>query len=78
MIHIKAFTFSPISENTYVLYNNDGKAVIIDPGCYFPAEQETLKNFLTDNNLTPVYLLNTHCHLDHVFGQTHDRGDSGY
>ena len=68
MIHIKAFTFSPISENTYVLYNNDGKAVIIDPGCYFPAEQETLKNFLTDNNLTPVYLLNTHCHLDHVFG----------
>jgi len=68
MIHIKSFTFSPISENTYVLYNNDGKAVIIDPGCYFPAEQETLKNFLTDNNLTPVYLLNTHCHLDHVFG----------
>ena len=68
MIHIKAFTFSPISENTYVLYNNEGKAIIIDPGCYFPAEQETLKNFLTDNGLTPVYLLNTHCHLDHVFG----------
>jgi glyoxylase-like metal-dependent hydrolase (beta-lactamase superfamily II) len=68
MIHIKAFTFSPISENTYVLYNNDGKAIIIDPGCYFPNEQETLKDFLTDNSLTPVYLLNTHCHLDHVFG----------
>lgn len=68
MIHIKAFTFSPISENTYVLYNNDGKAIIIDPGCYFPNEQETLKDFLTDNSLSPVYLLNTHCHLDHVFG----------
>ena len=68
MIHIKAFTFSPISENTYVLYNNEGKAIIIDPGCYFPNEQETLKNFLTDNSLTPLYLLNTHCHLDHVFG----------
>ncbi len=68
MIHIKAFTFSPISENTYVLYNNDGKAIIIDPGCYFPNEQETLKDFLTDNSLAPVYLLNTHCHLDHVFG----------
>lgn len=68
MIHIKAFTFSPISENTYVLYNNEGKAIIIDPGCYFPNEQETLKNFLTDNSLMPVYLLNTHCHLDHVFG----------
>jgi glyoxylase-like metal-dependent hydrolase (beta-lactamase superfamily II) len=68
MIHIKAFTFSPISENTYVLYNDEGKAIIIDPGCYFPAEQETLKNFLTDTGLTPVQLLNTHCHLDHVFG----------
>jgi len=68
MIHIKAFTFSPISENTYVLYNNEGKAIIIDPGCYFPAEQETLKNFLADTGLTPVQLLNTHCHLDHVFG----------
>ncbi len=68
MIQIKAFTFSPISENTYVLYNDEGKAIIIDPGCYFPAEQETLKNFLTDTGLTPVQLLNTHCHLDHVFG----------
>jgi len=68
MIHIKAFTFSPISENTYVLYNDEGKAIIIDPGCYFPAEQETLKNFLADTGLTPVQLLNTHCHLDHVFG----------
>ncbi len=68
MIHIKAFTFSPISENTYVLYNDAGKAIIVDPGCYFPAEEETLKNSLIDNGLTPVYLLNTHCHLDHVFG----------
>lgn len=68
MIHIKAFTFSPISENTYVLYNDKGKAIIIDPGCYFPAEQETLKKFITDTGLTPVQLLNTHCHLDHVFG----------
>ena len=68
MIHIKAFTFSPISENTYVLYNDAGKAIIVDPGCYFPAEEETLKNCLIDNGLTPVYLLNTHCHLDHVFG----------
>lgn len=68
MIHIKAFTFSPISENTYVLYNDMGKAIIIDPGCYFTAEQETLKNFITDTGLTPAHLLNTHCHLDHVFG----------
>jgi hydroxyacylglutathione hydrolase len=68
MLHVKVFTFSPIQENSYVLYNNEGNALIIDPGCYFSAEEETLKNFLKDTGLIPVQLLNTHCHLDHVFG----------
>lgn len=68
MISVKSFTFSPVQENTYILYNQNRHALIIDPGCYFAAEQETLKNFLTTNNLKPVQLLNTHCHLDHVFG----------
>lgn len=68
MIKLKFFTFSPVHENTYLLYNEQGKAIIIDTGCYFSAEQETLKNFIKDTGLTPERLLNTHCHLDHVFG----------
>jgi len=68
MLKVKVFTFSPVQENTYVLYNEHNKAIIIDPGCYFSAEQETLKNFIKDTRLEPVRLLNTHCHLDHVFG----------
>ncbi|MFZ6022865.1 MAG: MBL fold metallo-hydrolase [Bacteroidota bacterium] len=68
MLQVKAFTFSPVQENTYVLYNEHGKAIIIDPGCYFSAEQETLKNFINNTKLQPAKLLNTHCHLDHVFG----------
>ena len=68
MLKIKVFTFSPVQENTYILYNEQNKAIIIDPGCYFTAEQETLKNFINDTQLQPVRLLNTHCHLDHVFG----------
>ncbi len=68
MIKVKFFTFSPVHENTYLLYNEQGKAIIIDTGCYFSAEQETLKNFIKDTGLTPERLLNTHCHLDHVFG----------
>lgn len=68
MIKVKVFTFSPIQENTYVLYNEDQKAIIIDPGCYFPAEQEQLFQFIQTNKLEVVKLLNTHCHLDHVFG----------
>ncbi|MFY7898655.1 MAG: MBL fold metallo-hydrolase, partial [Chitinophagaceae bacterium] len=50
------------------VFNQQKQALIIDPGCYFPAEQEKLATFLTDKNLTPVQLINTHCHLDHVFG----------
>ena len=68
MIKLKVFTFSPVQENTYVLYNEQNKAIIIDPGCYFSAEQETLKMFIEDTGLEPERLLNTHCHLDHVFG----------
>ena len=68
MIHIKSFTFSPVQENTYVLFNDKGDALVIDPGCYFSAEQETLKNFFTQKSLQLIRLLNTHCHLDHVFG----------
>lgn len=68
MLKVKVFTFSPIQENTYLLYNEHNKAIIIDPGCYYTVEQETLKSFITDTQLAPIRLLNTHCHLDHVFG----------
>jgi glyoxylase-like metal-dependent hydrolase (beta-lactamase superfamily II) len=68
MLQIKSFIFSPIQENTYILYNEQHECIIIDPGCYFDDEKEILKNFITLHQLKPVYLLNTHCHLDHVFG----------
>lgn len=68
MINVKVFTFSPIQENTYVLYNEAKQALIIDPGCYFTEEEEKLRAFIDTNSLQPIQLLNTHCHLDHVFG----------
>lgn len=68
MFQIKTFTFNPVQENTYVLFNEQNECIIIDPGCYFDAEKEELKSFITSHKLTPKILLNTHCHLDHVFG----------
>ncbi len=68
MLKIKSFIFSPIQENTYIVYNEFKQCIIIDPGCYFEEEKETLKNFISQNDLTPTHLINTHCHLDHVFG----------
>lgn len=68
MVHLHHFTFNPFQENTYVLYNDQKQAFIIDPGCYTKIEQKQLLAFIQDHQLTPVALLNTHCHLDHVFG----------
>jgi hydroxyacylglutathione hydrolase len=68
MLTVQTFTFNPVQENTYVLYNEAGHCCIIDPGCYFASEETALRQFLENNNLKPVLLLNTHCHLDHIFG----------
>jgi hydroxyacylglutathione hydrolase len=68
MLSIKSFTFNPVEENTYVLYNENNHCCIIDPGCYFQEERDGLKTFIEKTGLQPILLLNTHCHLDHVFG----------
>lgn len=68
MLTVHHFEFSPIMENTYLLFNETGDCLIIDPGCYDEREERYLKHFITEHRLQPRQLLNTHCHLDHVFG----------
>jgi hydroxyacylglutathione hydrolase len=68
MFQIKVFTFNPVQENTYLLYNEHNECIIIDPGCYYDHEKDELQTFINTNKLQPKILLNTHCHLDHVFG----------
>jgi hydroxyacylglutathione hydrolase len=68
MIQLHQFIFNDFSENTYVLWDETLECVIIDPGCYNANEREDLKKFIEGKKLHPVLLLNTHCHLDHVFG----------
>lgn len=68
MIQIASFTFNPFNENTYVLFDETKQCIIIDPGCYDDKERAEMVNFIEKNKLTPVRLLNTHCHIDHVFG----------
>jgi hydroxyacylglutathione hydrolase len=68
MLSLQFFIFNPLQENTYVLWDETKECVIIDPGCYERDEKEDLTDFIKANNLTPKYLLNTHCHVDHVLG----------
>src|SRR5262245_59308927 len=67
-MEVKVFTFNPFEENTYILYDETGEAVVVDPGCYEKHEQEELTSFISDKKLKVKLLLNTHCHIDHVLG----------
>jgi len=65
---IKTFTFNPIQENTYLVYDETNEAVVIDAGCASEIEKRALKNYIDDNELTLKRVINTHLHFDHQFG----------
>lgn len=67
-MEIFTLVFSPIEVNTYILANQSGDCAIIDCGCYGKNETDELEDFIKNKRLNPVLLLNTHCHLDHIFG----------
>ena len=69
MLSVKIFVFNPFMENTLVVYDDHTReAAIVDCGCLYDTERNELKKFIADNNLSVKYLLNTHLHLDHQFG----------
>lgn len=66
---IEKFIFSPFQENTFVVWDEETKeTIVIDPGCLNTDEEIKLKSFIEENSLSVKYLLNTHGHLDHIFG----------
>jgi glyoxylase-like metal-dependent hydrolase (beta-lactamase superfamily II) len=60
--------FNPVEVNTYILADESGDCAVIDCGCYDQHEFAELTDLLSKEKLKPVLLLNTHCHLDHIFG----------
>lgn len=70
MITLKRFDFNPFQVNTYVLYDETGECIIIDPGMQGDAEETEIANYITANSLKPVMLLLTHAHIDHIVGNS--------
>ncbi len=68
-MQLEQFIYNPFQENTYLLHNGK-ECIIIDPGCYHLYEKEEFVDFIKARNLKPAFLLNTHCHLDHVFSNS--------
>lgn len=67
-MEFKNFVFSPFQENTFVLFDETKECVVIDPGNFFPNENDQLDEFIEKNGLKLVHIINTHNHLDHMFG----------
>ena len=67
-MQIKSFTFNAFQENSYVIYDDTKECLIIDPGCYTEEEKNILSQFIISEELNPVKLINTHCHIDHILG----------
>ena len=69
MLKIQQFVFGPVQENTYILYDEASReAAIVDPGCMRHSEEDRVRDFIEEHGLTPVMLLCTHHHFDHVWG----------
>ncbi|MCU7615232.1 MBL fold metallo-hydrolase [Chryseobacterium sp. GMJ5] len=68
MFQIQAFVFNFASENTYVLFNEDKNAWLIDPGNMNDQETNLLYSFINEKGLKIQKILLTHAHIDHVLG----------
>lgn len=60
-MHVKTLSLGPLGTNCYVVSKAD-KALIFDPG----NDPQTVSNYLKEYNLTPVAILLTHAHFDHI------------
>jgi hydroxyacylglutathione hydrolase len=68
MITIKNFIFNNFGVNTYVLFDETNEAIIIDPACADYNENDMLYQFISEYNLKPLKIANTHAHIDHIVG----------
>ena len=67
---IEQFTFGPFGTNTYVLADEEGKVLLIDPACFYEQERQALYQTITRLRRPdqPLTIVATHGHLDHLWG----------
>lgn len=71
MVQLKKMVFNSFQVNTYIIYDESGECIIVDPANYEPDEDRALSTFIAEHSLKPVMNLNTHCHIDHILGISH-------
>lgn len=63
------FQFNMFAVNTYLVWDEaTNETAIVDPGMMNQTDNDEIVKFISSRNLKPKYLINTHLHLDHTFG----------
>ncbi len=70
-MNIHRFNFNPISENTWLVWDDTLEAAVIDAGNSNSPEDRELDEFVADNGLRVVLAIQTHGHFDHAMGVAH-------
>ncbi len=68
MVNIKSFCFNPFSENCFLVWNENGDGVFIDPGCYSTMEVDAAVEYARSQNVAVRAIWLTHGHFDHIYG----------
>ncbi len=73
MLTIESLVFNAFQVNTYLVKNEQGDCLVLDPAFYSPEEINTFDRYISSRGLNIIGQLNTHCHVDHVLGVKHMR-----
>lgn len=69
---IQGFEVNMFGEITYIVWDSvSHEAAIIDAGMISESEEQAIDKFISEEGLNIKYLINTHLHIDHVFGVPH-------
>ncbi|RLD71664.1 MAG: MBL fold metallo-hydrolase [Bacteroidetes bacterium] len=71
MLSISSLVFNSFQVNTYLVRNDNGDCLVIDPAFYSPEEISAFDQYISSEGLSIKGQLNTHCHVDHVLGVKH-------
>ena len=67
-VKVKIIYLQSFPQNTYLIWDENGEAAIIDPGNYSQTEHDTLQQFIEAHQLQLRRCLLTHAHVDHILG----------
>ncbi len=71
MIQIETLVFNSFQVNTYLVRDESGRCLVVDPAFYTPEEVRAFDTYISENGLKVTGQINTHGHVDHVLGVLH-------